>query len=56
MSTHMDGEHVGPCHGGCEHPGLGVHSSSQISFGSGECEVLLTTNIVVLGPEGVKVN
>ena len=56
MSTDVDGEHVGPGHGGSEHPALSVHATPEVSLGPGEGEVLLASNVVVLGPEGVEVD
>ena len=56
MGADVDGEHVGPGHGHREHPGLCVHPAAQVALGPVEGEVLLAAEVVVLGPEGVKLD
>ena len=56
MSADVDGEHVGPGHGGGEYPALGVHPASQVGLGPSEGEILLAPIVVVLSSERVEVN
>ena len=56
MGADVDGEHVGPGHGGGEHSALGVHPSPEVGLGPSEGQVLLAPVVVVLSSERVKVN
>ena len=56
MGADVDGEHVGPGHGGGEYPALSVHPASKVGLSPSEGEVLLAPIVVVLGSERVKVN
>ena len=56
MCTDMNGEHVGTRHWCSEHSRLGVHATAKVRLGASECQIFLTTTVIVLCSEGVEVD
>ena len=56
MCTDVDGEHVGTRHWCSEHSRLGVHATTQVRLGASECQIFLTTTVIVFCSEGVEVD
>ena len=56
MCADVNCEHVGPRHWCSEHTRLGVHATTQVRLGASECQIFLTTTVIVFCSEGVKVD